>query len=107
MSMIPELVKTGYSRSATVIFGARTHDEILYADNMKKFSQSLNVTFIPVLSREAWKGEKGHVQDAIRKYAKPGCEAYICGLMQMVTEVRQLLEEMGFDKKRIHFENYI
>ncbi|MBI4018826.1 MAG: hypothetical protein HY364_01065 [Candidatus Aenigmarchaeota archaeon] len=107
MSMLPEMVKRHYAGHVTVIFGARTRNEILYEDEMNKISGSIKLSFIPVLSREEWQGEKGHVQDTVKKYAKKNGEAYICGLMQMVTEVRQLLEEIGFERKRIHFENYI
>ena len=108
MSMLPTLAKNDYKCKVTVIFGARTKDEILYEDEMKEFSKRMNVEFVPVLSREpAWNGEKGHVQDVIIKKLKPDCDVYICGLMPMVTDVRKLLEEKGFDRKRIHFENYI
>ncbi|MBS3054006.1 MAG: hypothetical protein J4431_00525 [Candidatus Aenigmarchaeota archaeon] len=107
MSMLPELAMRRYGGHVTVIFGARTRDEVLYEKEINKMTASINLSFVPVLSREEWAGEKGHVQDAVKKYAKPGGEAYICGLVQMVTEVRQLLEGMGLDRKRIHFENYI
>ncbi|MBI4014708.1 MAG: FAD-dependent oxidoreductase [Candidatus Aenigmarchaeota archaeon] len=108
MSMLPTLTENGYTGKATVIFGARTEDEILYKDEMKEFSKRMRFEFIPVLSREpSWKGEKGHVQNVIIKKLKPDCDVYVCGLMPMVADVRKLLEEKGFDRKRVHFENYI
>jgi ferredoxin-NADP reductase len=107
MSMIPELIEKGYKGNVTVVFGVRSHEEVLYEKEMKEFSEQINLKFVPVLSREEWDGEIGHVQDALKKMRLEDSNVYICGLIQMVTETRKLLEKMGLTKDQVHFENYI
>jgi ferredoxin-NADP reductase len=33
-------------------------------------------------------------------------DVYICGLKEMVSEVRRQLAEMGFDRKQVFYERY-
>ena len=56
-----------------------------------------------------WPGEPGHVQPLLRKLfaGHRDLDAYICGLKEMVDDVRRILkEEFGLDRRQIHYEKY-
>ena len=108
--MIKYLFEEGTDKEAWLFFGNKTQDEIIY----RKFYENLaeknkNFHFIPVLSREDWDGEKGHVQDVIPKYIKDYNKYgyYICGLNVMVNEIEKFLLDIGVDKNRIKHERFI
>jgi len=111
-SMLQRAFETGTDKNILLIFGNRTEDEIIYRDVIEEWVKKYsNFTFIPVISQPSkeWKGEVGHVQDAMKKYIKnpQDKEIYICGLFKMVEEVRVLAAQMGFDSNRIYFEKYV
>jgi len=110
--MIDTVFKKGTDKNVWLFFGVRTEDEIIYRkefDNLAK--KHKNFGFIPVLSQAGpgWKGEKGHVQDAVKKYIKDpkGKEIYLCGVLAMVEEMIKMVQEMGFDKDKIYYEEYV
>ncbi len=110
--MIQEIFEKGTGNEIWLFFGIRTEDEIIYRDYFESLAgRHKNFHFVPVLSRpaEGWQGERGHVQDALRKYIKipGGMDIYICGVLAMVEEVAQIAEEMGFKKEKIYFEKYV
>jgi ferredoxin-NADP reductase len=110
-------------RSLWLVYGTRYETEIYYQDFFKKMAaEHPNFHYLPTLSRsqESWKGLRGYVQDYVRSVltehasrnglttasASQQLHAYICGLNNMVSANRELLKEMGLDKKQIHFERY-
>lgn len=110
--MIYTIFEKGTDKQVWLFFGNRTEDEIIYRVHFEELSNKHeNFHFVPVLSRadEAWQGERGHVQDALRKYITDpsGKEIYICGVLAMVEEVAKIAEEMGFKKEKIYFEKYV
>jgi len=110
--MIDMIFEKGTDKEIWLFFGNRTEDEIIYREEFEKLAaEHANFHFIPVLSRadETWQGERGHVQDALRKFVTdPGNrEIYICGVLAMVEEVAKIAEGMGFRKEKIYFEKYV
>jgi len=110
--MIDTIFEKGTDKEIWLFFGNKTEDEIVYRNHFEELAgKQKNFHFIPVLSRAGneWKGESGHVQDALRKYiSSPGDkEIYICGVLAMVEEVAKIAEEMGFKKEKIYFEKYV
>lgn len=110
-------------RSLWLVYGTRYETEIYYQDFFEKMAaEHPNFHYLPTLSRsqESWKGLRGYVQDYVRSVltehasrnglttasASQQLHAYICGLNNMVSANRELLKEMGLDKKQIHFERY-
>ncbi len=107
--MILKLVHDNFDKEMWLFFGERTQKDLIYRDEFEKIQkENKNFHFIPVISREKWCGEMGHVQDVIPKYIKDGKgrEAYICGMIKMVEEVNDLLLSIGFSEKKIHHEKY-
>lgn len=108
-AMIKKAFELKTNKKVWLFFGERTEEDILYRKEFEELEKKhKNFRFIPTLSRQEWKGEKGYVQEAVRKYIKntKNKEAYICGLIKMVDETRNLLKGIGFDPKNIHFEKY-
>jgi len=110
-SMIKTLFKNGCDRQITLIFGVRYENELLYPEEWAELERKYkNFKFIPTISRpKSWTGEVGYVQDKLKKYITnpQGKEIYVCGLVPMIEGVQKAAEEIGFDKKKIHFEKYV
>lgn len=99
------------SREFTLLFGVRYAETILYREELEALAAAHgNVRFWPTLSRggDGWSGRRGHVQahltDAIGD--RRDLDVYICGMKAMVDDVRNILKEMGFDRKQIVYEKY-
>ncbi len=111
--MIDTIFEKGTDKQIWLFFGVRTEDEIIYKKEFEELAKKhKNFHFIPVLSEpktKEWKGEIGYVQQPFQKYfPKPKDEdVYICGVLAMVKEVRNLCREMGYKEEKIHFEEYI
>ena len=92
-------------------FGVRYENAILYEEEWKKLAAEYpNFHYIQTVSRpEKWTGEKGYVQEKIKKYITDGSglDNYICGLPKMVDDVRETCLAMGFLKEKIHVEKYV
>src|SRR5262249_22939189 len=110
-SMAETLLRDGCQRQMTMIFGVRHENENLYHDELRRLEKDHpNFKFIPTISRpKEWKGEVGYVQDKLKKYVTDpaGKQIYVCGLIPMIEAVQKAAEEIGFDKKRVHFEKYV
>lgn len=100
-----------------LVYGTRYETDIYYKDYFDLIAHDFsNFHYVVTLSRgsENWKGERGYVQDHVRKLvqARPesdrkNLDAYICGLNDMVSSTRKMLkEELGWDRKQIVFERY-
>lgn len=113
-SMAKVLLRNGFRKTILLVFGVRYEDEILYEEEFRELEKKHpNFKFIPTISRprhpETWKGEIGYVQEKLKKYASDpkGKQIYVCGLVPMIEAVQKTAEEIGFDKKRVHFEKYV
>ncbi|MCL4326059.1 MAG: FAD-dependent oxidoreductase [Candidatus Thermoplasmatota archaeon] len=97
-----------------LFFGVRTQKDIIYRHRMEELAGITKDYFhyIVSLSREPldsnWKGERGHIEDIIKKYIPDvnDTDAYICGLPVMVNETVALLEKLGIPEKYIFKERY-
>lgn len=105
-----------------LVYGTRHESEIYYQQFFEKAAaEHPNFHYLPTLSRphEGWEGLRGYVQQHVRAIldehhransngsapAGPS-RAYICGLNEMVSANRDQLNELGWDRKQIHFERY-
>jgi ferredoxin-NADP reductase len=98
-------------RRFTLIFGVRYEQGLLYHDEWRTLAAKYpNFDYRPTLTRpaETWAGRAGRVQqhtlDALG--ARRDVDVYICGLREMVDDVRLKLKEIGLDRKRIIYEKY-
>jgi ferredoxin-NADP reductase len=117
-----------------LVYGTRHESELYYYAEFEALAACQpNFHYLPMLSRatESWTGLRGHVQEHVARIveeraarlgqplpappvdpALPQSElnfdiyAYICGLNDMVSGVRELLAGFGWHKKQIVFERY-
>lgn len=110
-SMLRVLLRDGFQKPITLIFGVRYENEVLYSDEFRDLEKKhANFKFIPTISRpKDWKGEVGYVQEKLKKYFTDPTrkQIYVCGLVPMIEAVQKTAEEIGFDKKQVHFEKYV
>ena len=69
-----------------------------------------NFDYQPTLTRPEpnWTGRTGRVQPHALELLgdRRDVDVYICGLREMVDDLRLQLKERGFDRKRIIYEKY-
>lgn len=111
------LLATAKDRPDTIpfvlLFGARTEQDILYRTDFEALERTwTDFRFIPTLScpDESWRGRRGYVQLHLPEIVRSlggDCDVYVCGLNQMIRDVRRILkEDLGLPRERIHTERY-
>ena len=108
--MIQDLLEKGFNKEIILIFGERTEEDILYRAEFEELAKKhKNFHYVVTLTRAEpeWKGERGRVQQVMKKYINTEMEAYICGLKDMVDDVKADLLEMGFEPRSIHHEKFV
>jgi ferredoxin-NADP reductase len=108
--ILDELAREGDSR-VTLILGARYPQGLLYGEEMQDLAERYpRFRYLPTLTRppEAWSGRTGRVQAHL--YAElEGVETpqvYLCGMKEMVDDIRATLKARGFDRKQIVSEKF-
>lgn len=99
-----------------LLFGCRYEEGLLYRDELDRLAaQYRNFKFLPTITRPSseWHGRTGRVQqhlDEALAIQTPEelstIDVYICGLKEMVDDVRKQLKQRGFDRKQIIYEKY-
>lgn len=109
LSMIRTLATQKSPVPCSLFYGFRTGEHFLYKKQLESIKLP-HFTLIPTISRDdpSWKGERGHVQDILRKkiFSPKKQQAYICGSPTMVKEVTELLLGKGFEKDSIKVEQW-
>ncbi len=95
----------------TLIFGVRHEHGLLYDDEWRGLAAEYsNFDYQPTLTRplEHWIGRTGRVQPHVLEALgeRRDMDVYICGLREMVDEMRLQLKTAGLDRKRIIYEKY-
>lgn len=112
-------------RDIWLVYGTRYKTELYYEEYFEKVAaERKNFRYLKTLSREGeeWQGLHGHVQGYVAQIVEERAtqtgvvtasdgppfdiHAYICGLNDMVSSTRNLLKEMGWNRKQIVFERY-
>jgi ferredoxin-NADP reductase len=99
------------SQAITLVFGVRHESHLMYRAEFEEMaSQVPHFRFLPTLSRPtaSWTGRSGHVQKHLHEAIgeRRDVDVFLCGLKLMVDDVRNILKEMGFERKQILFEKY-
>jgi CDP-4-dehydro-6-deoxyglucose reductase len=99
------------SPAFTLLFGVRYESHLLYREEFEEIARRYpQFRFWPTLSRPdaAWKGRQGHVQAHLTEALgeRRDVDFYLCGLREMVDDVRGVLKAQGFDRKQIFYEKY-
>ena len=100
----------------TLLFGVRYEQGLLYRDELEDLAELYpTFRFLPTITRPtpAWNGRVGRVQthldEALALHTPDelaSVDVYICGLKEMVDDVRKELKQRGFDRKQIIYEKY-
>lgn len=95
----------------TLIFGVRHESSLLYDDEWRKLAATRpNFDYRPTLTRPGsnWAGRTGRVHEHVLEAVgdRRDIDIYICGLREMVDELRARLKALGMDRKRIIYERY-
>ena len=122
VSMIRTLLReeaAGHPFGGTLVLmqGAATSHEFAYAREIEAAAKQVSwLTYIPTISRPwedpEWKGERGRVDDLVRKYsdqlglAPEETTGYLCGNPGMIVNARGILKRRGFGDKAIKEETY-
>ncbi|MDR3718452.1 MAG: FAD-binding oxidoreductase [Bryobacteraceae bacterium] len=95
----------------TLLFGARYPLGLVYRSEFEALAkQRPQFEFLPTITRPDadYRGRIGwvqqHLDDALD--GRLDVEVYICGLREMVDDVRAILKDKGFARTQIHYERY-
>ena len=91
-----------------IFVGMRFIEDLLWTpENIK----SLNIKYIPVLSRqtEKWDGEKGYVQNAVlkNKIELKNAQVYACGSFEMIESAKKLLTENSLSENNFFSDAFV
>ncbi|HJV80220.1 phenol 2-monooxygenase domain-containing protein [Noviherbaspirillum sp.] len=113
-SMILDLLEQGSNQPITLVYGARTRDELYYHDEFEALAaRHANFTYVPALSNEpadsAWKGFRGFVHDAAKNHFDNdfrGHKAYLCGPPVMIDACITTLMQGRLFERDIYTEKF-
>jgi CDP-4-dehydro-6-deoxyglucose reductase len=110
-SMLLDRLPHEPGRRFTLIFGVRHEEGLLYREDWESLARHYaNFDFRPTLTQPGphWTGRTGRVQAHVLEALgdRRDVDIYICGLKEMVNDVRAQLKEKGVDRKRIIYERY-
>jgi ferredoxin-NADP reductase len=98
-------------RQFTLVFGVRHEEGLLYHEEWVRMAREFtNFRYLPTLTRpsDSWTGltARVHVHALEVLGGRRDIDIYICGLREMVDELRSRLKELGVDRKRVIYEKY-
>ena len=110
-SMIEHLIHQKTERPMRLVWGLRHGRDLYYQDDFVTLSRIyplLKTTTTLSQPSSDWPGAVGRVTTLLsREETQPeNLEAYLCGNMDMIREVRAILLEKGLNKQAIHFEKF-
>jgi len=115
-AMIGDLFQnTKYSVQGTKVelyFGFRTQEDIFWREYFEKLQEKYPERFVVkiVLSQpgEGWTGLTGHVTEHVIESLNKNLESdfYLCGNLNMISDVSEKLKGQGVSANSIHFESY-
>lgn len=108
--ILDELARPSDAR-LTLILGARYPHGLLYGDEMEELTRlHPRFRYLPTLTRppESWAGRTGRVQAHLYQELEgvEGPQVYLCGMKEMVDDIRAVLKAKGFDRKQIVSEKF-
>ena len=109
-SMLKQEEHIGSSRAIILFYSNRTKSDIALHDELKSVSLP-HYQIINTLTREEgeWEGERGRINtEMIKKYVDDITNQmyYVVGTKDFITSMQQVLEELGIEKTKIHFDNF-
>jgi len=111
-SMVLELLEgEGFQNKLILIRGHRNENDLPCEGRLKRLeNENRNFSYYNILSKPKSQSYKlkGHVQDFLEKMVPDNFDGdfYICGLKDMVEDVKNNLEKSGVKNERIFYEKY-
>ena len=95
----------------SLLFGTRYEEAILYRAEFEEGTRKYeNFSYWPTLTKAGatWQGRTGRVQAHLEEAlaGRMDIDIYLCGLKEMVDDVRNRLKQSGYDRKQIIYEKY-
>ncbi|HWR95368.1 MAG TPA: fatty acid desaturase [Arenimonas sp.] len=112
LALLQDALAKGVTRSATLLFGARTENDLYALDEIESIARRWqgDFRFIPILSDcaggDAWTGRRGLVADLIPEIIVPGAHAYLCGPPAMIDSAVDSLTRHGIYSQHIHADRF-
>ncbi|NLG16472.1 MAG: 2Fe-2S iron-sulfur cluster binding domain-containing protein [Fibrobacter sp.] len=111
-SILKTMADNGISRKAVFYFGATTHRDLFYSDEMRNLESRIpEFRFVPTLSREPqdseWQGARGLVTELVDRDMTGDLsryEAYLCGRPAMIEGCINILEKKGIPREKMFFD---
>ncbi|MCS0631247.1 FAD-binding oxidoreductase [Telluria mixta] len=113
-SMILDLLENGCTTPITLVYGARTLDELYYHKDFVELAvQYPNFTYLPTLSGaqdgDGWTGARGYVHDVAKEHFNNdfrGQKAYLCGPPPMIDACITTLIQGRLFERDIYTEKF-
>jgi len=110
-SMILHLLRSGSQRPMMLLWGLRKEEDLYYQSEFTALARKYPFfKYLLTLSQPSpeWEGLRGRVTHRIHHEIETveNLEAYLCGSLTMIKEIRSILLEKGLPKKSIHFEKF-
>lgn len=99
------------SGSCALILGTRHESGLLYDEEWRALARDrAGFQYWPTLTRPSpeWRGRTGRVQPHVMEALgeRRDVDVFICGLREMVDDLRAQLKAAGMDRKRVIYERY-
>ncbi len=113
-SMILDLLEESCDLPITLVYGARSRDELYYHEEFEALAaKHPNFTYVPALSNEPegsdWKGRRGFVHEAAKEHFANdfrGHKAYLCGPPVMIDACITTLMQGRLFERDIYTEKF-
>lgn len=112
--MIRQALMAEHGSAVHLLYGARKRQELLYYSEWKSWMQrSARFSFLPLLSEPspAWRGPRGFLVEQVqRSYIHADNDRsrcfYLCGVGSLITDLRDLLRQAGYQRRDVHYEKW-
>jgi propane monooxygenase reductase subunit len=113
LGLLRSMAERGVERKVTFYYGARTHRDLCFADELAELGGRLtDFTYVPALSEPAdgdgWDGETGLITEVVqrRESTLEGVDAYVCGPPPMVDAAIATLTALGVSEDHIFYDKF-
>jgi ferredoxin-NADP reductase len=108
-SMLVQALETGMAPKATVVYSARTADELAYREELEALAGQGHIHLTLTVTRDGvdWPGRRGRIDRSVLEESRPADSwCLVCGPPAFVADVRGVLQDLGVPEARIGVERY-
>ncbi len=111
MSMVRDAADRGDETPISLVYGAATREDLVFSAQLDELSSRIDLATTYVLEDppQDWEGETGIITGEVLERSLGSVDAYeyfICGPPAMIDGVARSLEDLGVDKRRLHYERF-